>query len=401
MEHLSRERGSALILVIAVVATLAILAASLTFVVVNVSSNTARDRGRAKAFHVAEGGLDAAQNMLLGLWPTSPETVPVFRTNTFRGQFDLADFPNPPSGTDFIDIRVGDDVNAAIPYDNGNNILVIDSTAHVGKASARVQVEVQRIPETFPDMPSGIAAYSDGLLKLNGTGSAEPFQAVPPGTTANVITQDTLNDPDLTKDGWTVNGGLTFPPANGLITAGPNPTYRTADDVFSSELRQRLVELADKYGNRVDASSMNQTLWLSLWLRAFTEYPHVVAIRSGDVKITTSDVPTTGWTSPAGDKKWMFGPGPIDPLPGILIVENGTATFDGNLKFHGLVYAKKGIEVTGEAEIDGMVVTEGTITVSGTRSIVYNAYIFDNLHKLIPASVRIIPGTWRELSPTE
>jgi type II secretory pathway pseudopilin PulG len=382
----SRQHGSALILVVAVVTTLAILATTLTAVVINVQGNTARDRGRTKAFNVAEAGLDSAQDMLLGLWPTSPETVPTFSSSNFRSQFSLAEFPKPATG-DFITIRVRDDLDSSQQYDNGNGILVIDSTARVGKSSAHVQVQVQRIPEDFHFRP-GVVYYGDGWLTLDGKGSDIPFDSNPPGTMATVYAKASPSP------GYTSNGAVQFP--TGTITVNP-PGYEevTMNDIFPSTLRDELIKLADKYGNRVTAADVNQ----ALWLKAFTEYPHVVAITGGGtLKITDADVPSTGWPpAEAGGARWMFGPGPNEPLPGILIVEDATVEFAGNEVFWGLIYVKNGFVDAGTTEIHGMVVTEGTGTVSGTRSIIYDPNVVANLDKLIPSSVRIIPNTWKEL----
>jgi len=377
------KRGSALVLVLTVVVTLAIVAAALTALVVNVQGNTARDRGRTKAFNVAEAGLDAAQQMLLGLWPTSAETVPAFSAANFRNQFDLGEFPNSSNGHDFITIEISDDLDPSIPYDNGNGILVIDSTAHVGKYSAHVQAQVQRIPQDF-HIREGVAYYGQGWLTLNGTGTDLPFDTNPPGTMATVYAQG----------GYENNGNVQFPTST--ITVNP-PGHEsvTLNDIFPTALLDELVQLADKYGNRVAAGDVNK----ALWLKAFTQYPHVVAVTGGALRITDSDVPTTDWPpEEASGAKWMFGPGPNDPLPGILIVEDATVEFAGNEVFWGLIYVKNGFVDAGTTEIHGAVVTEGTGTISGTRNIIYDSNVSANLDKLIPSSVRLIPGTWKELS---
>src|SRR5665648_1187663 len=103
------QRGSSLILIIGVIAALAVMATTLVVLVANVQSNTARDRSRAKAFNVAEGGVDAAQNVLVQTWPTSETGPAVFDEVWFRDQMfpDMAEFPNPPTGAGgFINVQI-------------------------------------------------------------------------------------------------------------------------------------------------------------------------------------------------------------------------------------------------------------------------------------------------------
>ena len=355
MRSSNLQRGSSLILIIGVIAALAVMAATLVVLVANVQSNTSRDRSRAKAFNVAEAGIDVAQNMLVQNWPTSNATAQDFDTAAFREQMfsDTGEFPDPAAG-EFITVTIRDDLKSQ-RYDDGNGIMVVDSTARVGKSAARVQVQVQRIPFELP-IRKGVALYADGAVNLNGTGAdkkgyASPFDAEPPPATV------------YGQGGLTMNGNVDFPTERvGFET----DLSVTANDIFPDLLRDQLISLAEKYGNRIDASQANS----AFWLKAFTEFPHVVAIKSGDLKVTAADIPNSPnpkWPPiDAGNDKWIFGPGPEPvPLPGIIIVENGNLTFDGGAFFFGILYSSFGFVDTGTTEIHGMVVAKGIATLAG------------------------------------
>jgi len=385
------QRGASLILIIGVIAALAIMASALVVLVANVQGNTARDRGRVKAFNVAEGGIDAAQNMLWQQWPTSTSTVQDFDTDAFRGLFDTTEFPDPAVGQSFVDVQIRDDVDGNAKYDaTRNGILVIDSTARVGRSAGRVQVQVQRIPFDLR-IRDGVALYSDGLLTLNGVGSSvsgfiSPFDVMPPATGAMVYGQGGLDK----------SQNVNFPTDTVKFLTDPSVT---ANDIFPDAIRDELIRLADKNGNRIDASQADK----NFWLKAFTKYPHVVAIKSGSLTVTSADIPMSNnpqWPPPAaGTDKWIFGPGPDEPLPGIIIVENGDLTFNGNAFFFGILYSMHGFVDTGTTEVHGMVITKGPATLKGSRNIVYDPNVLANLSKIVPISVRLVPNTWKELRP--
>lgn len=386
MHSSNLQRGSSLILIIGVIAALAVMAASLVVLVANVQSNTARDRSRAKAFYVAEAGIDVAQNMLVQNWPTSDAMAQNFDTTAFRSQMfpDTGEFPNPAAGA-FIVVTIRDD-QTNYRYDDGNGIMVIDSTARVGRSAARVQAQVQRIPFDLP-IREGVALYADGAVNLNGNGST-PFDVMLPATGATVYAQGGINK----------TNNVNFPTSEVGWTQDPEVT---ANDIFPDALRDQLIRLAEKYGNRIDYRDATK----AFWLKAFTQFPHVVAIKSGDLTVGPDAIPISKDPDPvwspvaAGNDKWIFGRGPEEPLPGIIIVENGNLSFDGGAFFFGVLYSSFGFVDTGTTEIHGMVIAKGIATLSGSRNVVYDPDVVANLNLIIPANVRLVPNTWKELTP--
>ena len=85
--HQEQETGAALIMVIGVIAALAVMAATITALTLNVKHNTARDRQQTKTFNVAEGVLDHAMAQLAISWPTSDALAPVFVPKDFTDRY--------------------------------------------------------------------------------------------------------------------------------------------------------------------------------------------------------------------------------------------------------------------------------------------------------------------------
>ena len=46
-----------------------------------------------------------------------------------------------------------------------------------------------------------------------------------------------------------------------------------------------------------------------------------------------------------------------------------------------------------------MVIAKGIATLSGSRNVVYDPNVVANLNLIIPANVRLVPNTWKELTP--
>ena len=67
--------------------------------------------------------------------------------------------------------------------------------------------------------------------------------------------------------------------------------------------------------------------------------------------------------------------------------------------FFGILYSSFGFVDTGTTEIHGMVIAKGIATLSGSRNVVYDPNVLANLNLIVPANVRMMPNTWRELQP--
>ena len=67
--RLADQSGSTLLLIVGVVATLAVLSATLVMVTLNTQGATAANRTQVQAFDVAEAGLDSAVAGVGSSWP--------------------------------------------------------------------------------------------------------------------------------------------------------------------------------------------------------------------------------------------------------------------------------------------------------------------------------------------
>jgi hypothetical protein len=243
-EH--NEEGSALIILIGIIAALAIMAASIVVLTANVGHNTYTDRMRVKAFNVTEASLDAGMYTLSRNWPTASTSANPFTAtwySTFRGTFNSAQFPDPKTGS-FATVAYFDDPPYTAPYSasnppawdmNGNNRLYVVVQGGVGPKASRIQAEVER---TFYDthLPRGIALYSGANLYSNGGGNNPKIHVeVPPpvGYTTSIHVVGTIEDPTVGATGIAQLTGAA---------AG------TVEDVFPQALRDGLKALAQQNG---------------------------------------------------------------------------------------------------------------------------------------------------------
>ena len=91
MRRQTRESGAALILLLGITATLAILAATAVFVLANQQSATAADRTRDQSFNYAEAGLDSAvMAVRTTSWPAANAS---FAQGTLTAAYD-ATYPS-------------------------------------------------------------------------------------------------------------------------------------------------------------------------------------------------------------------------------------------------------------------------------------------------------------------
>ena len=379
MKRLRNERGATLILVIGVVATLAILAAAMTALTVNVQHNTATARTQSKAFNIAEAGLDAGQAALWVSWPADATTGNSLSVNptTFKQQIETtapAEFPAPKTGQ-FIDVKFYDDdggtvnpgMNAAYNYDyNQNGSMWIVSRGATGSRAAKVQVMVQKV-QLDARVRGGVALYTDGVLTTKGTGNQPVVGIDPPDVAASVYA----------RGGWNKNGQTEM---EGGITVNPDQTT-TMSDVFPDALLTYLIkEVATPAGKVYDSQA-------NIPVSAWGTSPRVIVIKSGGVD--AKNIPDTD-----GSSVWS------ENNPGILICLSGDMNQTGQKKtIYGIVYLVNGILLNGNVEIHGMLIAKGSADLRGTRAVSYNANAISNLNGLAILSVKQVPNTWREVHP--
>ena len=384
------ERGATLILVIGVVATLAILAAAITALTVNVQHNTATARTQSKAFNVAEAGLDAGQSALWVNWPKpvgneTPSPLPSVNPTTFAQEFVSSEFPPPKTGA-FIDVKFyDDDGNMANPgmrtgynYDqNKNDYMWVVSRGATGSRAAKVQAMVKKVTLDLR-IREGVALYTDSTLSTKGAGNQPVVGLDPPAVAASAYA----------RGGWIANtdqtdleGGIALNPDQAL----PLEQRTKLTDIFPDAILTSVIETAN--GAQKVYHSQGD-----IPVEAWSTQPRIIVIEQGGVD--TKDIPDT-------DPFGVWGDGqPGNGDPGILIVLSGDMKSIGQQKaIWGIVYLMDGILLEGNAMIHGMLIAKGSADLRGTRAVNYNSNVVNNLNRPFALTVKVVPNTWRELNP--
>ena len=405
MSRMRTQQGSALLLIIGVVAALAVLATALTMLTVNAAGSTSRDRQRAQAFNVTEALVDHALSRLGQKWPG-----PTSADMTFSGS-EMTDFVNrfPTSqfGTPVVSITYFDnrDMNtdglinfsdAAVPgsaKDTLNDGLIcIEAQAQVGKQKARIQVVARKVmlPTT---VPKGIAVATDGYITSNN--QKTPIGATPPNG---------YMGGDLT--GLTIKAGGTIDPTSydpAYVTGVFPGVVGAVDSVISPAILQSFIAAAKMTGTWYSDIASEQAAGAKPIPDANT---NPTAFEGLVVIETLSPVPLNGNVDLNGT-----GVG-ANKMPGILVVigphtmypddankagVSGGMDMGGTANYFGLVYTDGPITGVGTMNIIGMAVAKGSVDFKGNRRIDYNDNVIANLKQVVQVGAQIVPDTWRQI----
>ena len=381
MSRFRKQDGSTLILVIGVIATLVILAATMVALSANVQKNTSTTRTQSKAFNVAEAGLDAGQAALWAAWPADAATGAAIGVDatTFKAQFDGAEFPAPKTG-EFVEVEFYDDdaadnqpppvnpgMNTAYNYDkNTNGYMWVVSRGATGTRAAKVQAMVRKV--TFDMLiKEGVALFTEGNLSTKGTGNQPVIGLDPPATAASVYA----------LGGWSGNGNTEM---EGGISLNPD-TATTLNDVFPEDTLAYLIDAATAAGKYYETQA-------DIPAAAWESDPRIIVVDHGGVdakNFPDTDGGSTVWT---------------EDHPGVLIVLGGDMDQTGQKKsIYGVIYLVNGILLRGNAEIHGLCVAQGSADMRGTRAVNYNANVIANINRPQVLSVKLVQNTWREIQP--
>jgi len=380
------EEGSTLVMLIAIIAALAIMAASIVVLTHNVSHNTYTDRMRVKAFNVTEAGLDAGMYTMSRNWPTTSTSTNPFDTawyTAFRGNFGASQFPAPASGS-FMTVSYFDDPPYTAPYTsanppvwdmNGNNRLYVVVQGGVGPRAARIQAKVER---TFYDthLPRGIALYSGASLYSNGGGNNPKIMVeVPPpvGTTTSIHVVGTIENPSVSAPGIAQLTGAA---------AG------SVNDVFPQTLRNGLKALAQQNGRYFTSQAAAEA----------SPADPIWSPNGGLSGLTVIEDPSHAGVTVKGTYN-------SEAQPGILMVldpvsKSSPIDFGGGGDFYGVTYVEGPVDKGhGNFCIHGMSISNTTYDMRGTTDVKYNDNCIARLLNRWSLNVQLVPNTWRELQP--
>jgi hypothetical protein len=386
MDRRQREsqRGMGLVVIIGIVAALAIMAASMVALTLNVRHNTYTDRVQKTSFNVAEGAMDSGMYMLASQWPFRVDSVkPTFDSAGFRQLYPSSQYPDPDPGRgSFVVVDYYENltpVNKAVKYDsNGDLTMWLVSQVSTGPRATRIQSLV-RMSYYQTGLPRGIALYAAGDLDANGGGNNPKIEvevAPPTGYTTTVMVGGDIID------------GVNPVNAAGIarIEGSAGDDVPTLADIFPQSLVESLVTLAQEHG------------------RYFTSFN-----AAGNSPVDSVWSPQGGFsglvvvqTNP-GDTVTFAGNTDLnsEARPGIfMVLGGGTLDWRGNGQYYGVVYCDGPVDVSrGTADIHGMVLCADDQAMKGTPHIQYNDNCIAKLDATFPAMVRQVPNSWRELQP--
>jgi hypothetical protein len=288
MKRHTSESGAALILLLGIVATLAVLAATAVFVLANQQGATAAEQHHDESFNYAEAGLDSAvMAVRTTTWPAANTAFP---QSTLTSAYD-ATYPSgsrPP-----LTVKVYDNqatVNEAITWDQGSPTapntpdgkLWVEATATYNGKTSRVRTLVGQVNSTSALTLPKAAFYTDGSINtstgdvfaLNAAGQPDTSKAAavfaqgkftggwgtnlwpsgsnpsPSGaTTLDVKTNGTVTAPEL---GWSNKAGTGGVPA--LSTVLPQTTI----DTLAAQAKQGNPTQANANGTVANAALISQ-----------------------------------------------------------------------------------------------------------------------------------------------
>ena len=391
-----REQGIGLISLIGLIAALALASAALVILISNSAAGTYRDTTRAKSFNVAEGALNTGMATLQANWPFTQAASPTFPASTFRSQYAQSQFPDPASG-DFIGVTFFDNTNTSTgttgvlspstspTYDKGgpagattpDNLMFVRATARVSNGMATVQGLVQRTLWN-PQLPRGVAAYAQGDITSNSQGG---------GTMPKVAVE--VAPPTGQVAAF---AGTGYSPAaimqSGVVTvSNTSPSWQTPDQIMPPAIIGGIKQMAIQSGRyfsgtnaAANAASSPKTTMGGPGLNGLTYIEPAVGT-SGSIELPSNSLSNPALLFLMGGNDWGFNNA-------------------GNVDCYGIFYTQGNYDFArGTMSVHGSIFCLGDIGFKGTPQTLYNDNVWVNLTQQWTLNVRLVPNTWRELSP--
>jgi hypothetical protein len=377
MRHGRSEQGSALIMLLGVAGVLVILATAMVMLITNVQFGTGKDRQRAKAFNVAEAGLDLGEQKLDQAWPAIESTTVTPITTA-----DLLALKDPETGQTFLNDTEYPDLSGKVTFfdndDPTDGQIYIRSVARIGTKTAAIQalVSKQQLPV---NLPPDVVLYTEGHLEIQGVGSQDAVGVDYPGSATAYFDPTSV---DIKGNADPVDDGNTHP-ADSRTTSLQSVFPALADLMEEADRAGR--SFANEAAFDAHAGQVGGITYEG-WSLVSRSQPHIVVIEDGD--ITLPD------TTPGHD---LYPSIWTEEEPGILIVPNGRVWIKGQSTFYGLIFCQDVFEGGGTPAIHGVVIAPGGARLHGDRALNYNSKVVFNLDRLLIDAVRVVPGTWREL----
>ncbi len=182
----TREEGSALIMMLGVMAALAIMAATVVLVTANTQAATASDRSQISSFDYAEAGLESAVTALRTLpWPaagqsltTSALTAAYTSTYPSGPPLKVLVYDNQPTVDPAVTWDKGGSTNAGVP----DGRLWAEAQVTVNGTTSRVRELVGQVNLTSKFSLPAAALYTDCNIVDGTGGSGDVYTVTASGT---------------------------------------------------------------------------------------------------------------------------------------------------------------------------------------------------------------------------
>jgi len=395
------ERGSALVLIIGVIAALAILAAALVMLTGNSQSNTARDRQRTQSFNLAEAALDAGLSKLAGEWPFLSEQAPAVDPAAFWGSFNAKG----DIGNDYAAPRNGGARTQVVFFDNsdtngdgvvgftkahgwdagydadGDKQIYVEAQGNVGRMRSRIRALV-RMTYLNLGLLENVAIYTPGWVSVNSSAGVTAEVLAPGSDVASVYAFDVVG-----------NGAVSQQIVEKIGQAWP------VEDMITPEMLDYLKTVAKSRG--------------TYYAYKNGSWPKIPDTAWGGVVYLDGPSAPGGFSFPSSVKDTHTGDGVgvTDPVtnevlgPGVIVAMVSDLKWQSNAPYYGLIYCSGTINLQGTPQIHGIVVSASgsrnppAVDVSGDYSIRYNDNVRQNLNQEFPLNVKTVANTWQEINP--
>lgn len=439
MKRISEQTGASLIMIIAVTAVLVVLAASMVALVTNAQSSRDRDRHRAQTFNVAEAAMDDGLARLANDWPTDSTKSPVWgppQETAFKNSFASdtnglqAQYPTLRVKEWFYDNsdRNGNNVIDSDDYTydkNGDRLMYVEVQAQDGGRSTRLRALAQRQTRS-PGIPRGMVWYN--YAELRATGGSVVFGVDTDGWPPSGVGLKAYVGRIAVDTAKPVPNGVGYFLATGSVSA-PDVTVYVGGKAWNDHIDNPLVDSKVLIEQPVPTlgevvypdfiTSLKTMAQSSTPSNYYTDTSELDKHLSGFVRSDPNDANSITPSPPITSN---------DDLSGIVYVDlGGTRTWNPNLKeqwnspdypgilvvdgnvemngmeatnYYGLIIATGHIVFRGTMKVHGILISaKGSCDLSGAQTACYNDKVWQNLYRLLTASARVVPNTWRELQP--
>ena len=270
-------------------------------------------------------------------------------------------------------------------------------------------------PGTLPYRPRAVRVEVNGCTRNDGACLDFPAQGVGNEGRATVAATFALK-PGLTTSPaatLTARGAIDFS-GNALTVVNGDPIGSGITVQTSSTFNSTNVRLQGVPGSPGSRSVIESDLSLAalsadrmfanyfgMWPTTYREQPAAVVLTCG-LACSAAQVRTAASLNP-GRVLWLDGGVDFDSAGGVgtltapvVMIVNGDIIFSQPVDVYGVVYTRGAATVSaGNGAIYGAFIAEGSLTGTGTPTLIYNKPVLDRLGLLYGSFARV-PGSWKD-----